>query len=287
MKSWMMACVLGALALTSIGCVSQPDYDRLMTAYKQEKEQVVDLQGQVDELRARVKALQEANRPGDQDLLKKLQDALKQKEDLETKVAQMEQQLRALGAETVVLPGSVDQALKDLAAANPELLTYDPKRGMVKFSADLTFDLGSDIVKPAAVRVLDKFAQVMKLPDAAKYEALIVGHTDNVRIAKPSTRAKYPTNWHLSVYRAIAVKDVLAKAGVPQSRFCVAGYGQYRPIVPNGPHGAQANRRVEIYLVPSTASGVAQSEAGATAAPTPAAPPAAPPADNTPPEMFK
>jgi len=48
------------------------------------------------------------------------------------------------------------------------------------------------------------------------------------------------------------VKDVLQNAGVSPTRMSVAGYGEYRPIVPNGPGGAEANRRVEIFLVERT-----------------------------------
>ena len=29
----------------------------------------------------------------------------------------------------------------------------------------------------------------------------------------------------------------------------VAGYGEFRPVEPNGPRGSEANRRVEIFLV--------------------------------------
>ena len=81
------------------------------------------------------------------------------------------------------------------------------------------------------------------------YIARIVGHTDNVPIGRPETKAKHPTNWHLSVHRAIAVKDLLTRTGVDPSRMSVAGYGEHRPIAPNSAKGNDLNRRVEIYLV--------------------------------------
>ena len=55
---------------------------------------------------------------------------------------------------------------------------------------------------------------------------------------------------HLSVHRAISVRKALAGAGVEPARIQVAGYGEFRPIVPNGPKGAAENRRVDLILVP-------------------------------------
>ena len=57
---------------------------------------------------------------------------------------------------------------------------------------------------------------------------------------------------HLSAHRAISVRDALVGDGVSANRMQIAGYGEFRPIVPNGPNGAAANRRVEIYLTPLT-----------------------------------
>src|SRR5262249_1394324 len=64
------------------------------------------------------------------------------------------------------------------------------------------------------------------------------------------------TNWHLSAGRAIAVEGVLEKAGVQPVRMGVAGHSEYRPVVSNpAKGGAEANRRVEIYLVPNSYNG--------------------------------
>lgn len=284
MNRYLKLAVAALVSLTAIGCVSQADYDRLRTALLKEREQNADLQARLEQAAAEIKALREA-RSGDQDLQARLEAALADKEKLSKALAELEDRLRKLGAMEVMLPPALDAALRDLAAQYPDLLTYDPRKGMVKFAADLTFDLGSDVVKPHAKEALAKFASIMKLPEAARYEAMIVGHTDNVRIARPDTRAKHPTNWHLSVHRAIAVKDVLVQNAVPQDRIFVGGYGEFRPIVPNGPRGAEANRRVELYLVPSTASSVAAISAEPAAPPPAPAKPSAPPAE--PPAMFK
>ena len=287
MKTFLNLVLLTVVAFVMVGCVAQADYDRVKTALLTEKEQNADLRARLETANSEIKALREARTGGDSDLQAKLDAALADKEAMSQKLAELEKRLRDLGATDVVLPGPIDQALRDLAASNPDLLTYDPRKGMVKIASDLTFDLGSTDVKASAASVLAKIAGVINMPEAARYEALIVGHTDNVRIARPDTRAKHPTNWHLSVHRSISVKDVLTKSSVAESRMCVAGYGEFRPVVPNGARGAQANRRVEIYLVPSTANNIEVTPAPAAeavATPKPTAKPAAPAEA---PEMFK
>jgi len=74
-----------------------------------------------------------------------------------------------------------------------------------------------------------------------------------MRIGRPATRQKHPTNWHLSAHRAIAVEKVLAQAGMNEIRLAVMGMGEFRPIEPNKPNqeGNPRNRRVEIYIVPA------------------------------------
>jgi chemotaxis protein MotB len=159
---------------------------------------------------------------------------------------------------------------------------------MIRFKSDMTFALGSTDVKPQAREALGRLAQVLNQGAATKYEARIVGHTDNVRISRPGTKQQHPTNWHLSVHRAIAVKDVLEDGGVASPRLQVAGYGEYHPIVPNPARGgAERNRRVEIYLVPATYTGIGEdAPPEREAAPTPRnaepAPRAMEPADDFP-----
>ena len=77
---------------------------------------------------------------------------------------------------------------------------------------------------------------------------------------------------HLSAHRAISVRETLVSDGVGANRFMVAGYGEFRPVTENSTKGAQANRRVELYLKPSTETTptVTATETTATA-PTPVA----------------
>ena len=66
------------------------------------------------------------------------------------------------------------------------------------------------------------------------------------------SRQAHPTNLHLSVHRAIAVRNALVKSGVDATQVRVAGDGEFHPLVTNATGGTAENRRVEIYLVPAT-----------------------------------
>ncbi len=148
------------------------------------------------------------------------------------------------------LPQELDDMLAAFAAANSELLSYDASKGRVSLQSDVTFALGSDVVKSQTKPVLAALAQICSAEQAQDCRVLVVGHTDDVPIVYHETKAKHPTNWHLSVHRAIAVKDVLKKH-MPEDRLAVMGFGQFKPIAENAPNkqGNPLNRRVEIFIV--------------------------------------
>lgn len=183
-------------------------------------------------------------------------DALQQKiaaleEDLVKKkalIASMQQQLLYGGMQ---LPVELSTMLEDFAK-DSEMVTYDSSRGIVKFKSDLLFEKGSDRVAPSAASAVKSLCGILNSEQGKKFDIIIAGHTDDMRIGKPQTRAKHPTNWHLSAHRAISVLNVMAKSNVASGRMSVRGFGQYRPIAPNRPNkkGNPQNRRVEIYIVP-------------------------------------
>lgn len=250
---WMVLCVL---AIAMLGCVSQRRADELETLYRRSQEQVIDLRAQLEEAQARIKALQSTPAAMDPEMLAKLEAAMAERDALAKALAQAEDSLRNAGRASIALPEDLNQALIDLAQSNPNLIEYDAQRGMLRFRSDLTFPSGSTEVTGDARNSLGKLADILKSSSASNYETRVVGHTDNVPVSKPATKAKHPDNWYLSVHRSIAVMEILRSAGVPPVRLSVVGQGEYRPVVnTTGKTGAEANRRVEIYLVPNTYSG--------------------------------
>jgi chemotaxis protein MotB len=158
--------------------------------------------------------------------------------------------------EGFVLPMQVNKALQAFAQANPGLLEFDPKRGMIKIKSDLTFKLGSTTPRAEAVAALSKLVTIINDPVVANHHVYIAGHTDNVPVSRPETKRRHPDNWYLSVHRAVAVKKVMQKAGLAPARIAAMGFGEYHPVAPNKTSSAgkklgnQLNRRVEIWIVP-------------------------------------
>lgn len=174
------------------------------------------------------------------------------------------------------LPAELDTALRDFASQYPDSVYYDPQRGIVKWTSDLVFALGSDIVKNSARDSLKGFAKILTSPAASGFDALIVGHTDNKPISRAATRQKHPSNWYLSVHRAISVSNILQEYGVAPTRVGVMGFGEFHPIASNDTEeGRSQNRRVEVYIVPANTFGgvvVPRTGEAQTGIVTPAAP---------------
>ena len=135
------------------------------------------------------------------------------------------------------------------------MVTYDAEKGIVKFSSDLLFNKGSDEVTSSAASAVKSLCGILNSPEAQDFDIVIAGHTDDIPIQKPDTLKLHPTNWHLSVHRAISVEKIMEASNVNPNRMSVRGFGEYRPVVPNAPNkgGAEENRRVEIYIVPKGA----------------------------------
>jgi len=200
-------------------------YERLLAAERNKNRELqgelANLQAVLDELRARYNAL--ADRQG-----------------------------APIEVPTIALPDALDQQLQALVAKYPELFEYDASKGVLRFKSDMTFAKGSDDVTPRAKEALGQFARIMADPVAAPYHVYIAGHTDDMRIANPATKERHPTNWYLSVHRAVAVQEELVKHGVADKRIGAMGFGEWHPIAPNaaGNRGNEKNRRVELWIIP-------------------------------------
>lgn len=273
-----VVCAVLLAAMTTGGCVPKKQYDEAMQANRRirgmldkslaaQRELRADNQKLTDDLAAKERLL--AAKDEKLGLLQSAHDELKKNFDTLDKAYQA---LKDRPTKVVFggLPKEVDKALREFAKEHPQLVEYLPKYGMVKFKADLTFALGSDEVQPGAVEALGAFAKVVNSPEAAKFHIYVAGHTDDVPIRKPATRRRHPNNWYLSVHRAVAVQEVLDKAGVSPERLGAMGFGEYHPIAPNRPgkKGNVANRRVEIWIVSADRFLTITGGAGSAAEPT-------------------
>jgi chemotaxis protein MotB len=147
------------------------------------------------------------------------------------------------------LPPEVAKRLAALSERYPGL-DFDPALGLSKLDTDVLFDSGEAELKRGAEEVLDELVRVLKSPEGADLKVMVAGHTDNRRIAGRPTREKYPSNFHLSTARALAVADILRTGGLEESRLAVAGFGPHQPVAPNvSPEDRRKNRRVEIFVM--------------------------------------
>jgi chemotaxis protein MotB len=250
----LSAVVISACVLLAGGCNSGMDDLRIQNRIqaKRIEQLTADLQAKTLELDQVKKQLAAAGQEDsiEVDALKQqiaaLKDDIAKKEEL---ISSMQQRLLLGGA---ALPVELTTQLEDFAKQRPDLVTYDANRGVVKFKSDLLFELGSDKVAPSAVEAVKALCQILNTPEGKKFDIIVAGHTDDIPIATAETRAKHPTNWYLSVHRAIAVLMVMQNNNVAPTRLSARGFGEYRPIAENlpGKKGNPQNRRVEIYIVP-------------------------------------
>ena len=114
----------------------------------------------------------------------------------------------------------------------------------ISLTADIFFKPNAFEITPKGEEILDKVIMLLEvIPNQIKIE----GHTDNSPIRMPHI----PSNWELSVLRATAVLRYLeASNRIAVSRLSAAGYGEYRPLVPNDtPKHRKINRRANILVL--------------------------------------
>jgi outer membrane protein OmpA-like peptidoglycan-associated protein len=110
---------------------------------------------------------------------------------------------------------------------------------LVRFDADVLFDVDSAIVKGGNRATLDEVADV--LLEYPKTAVVVQGHTDST--------GSEQHNQELSEQRARAVGNHLIAQGVDERRLSNLGFGEGYPIASNDTTaGRQRNRRVEILL---------------------------------------
>jgi chemotaxis protein MotB len=188
---------------------------------------------EVDSLKAEIAAIEEA---------------IDQKNQL---IAALQGQLLRGGAS---LPVELNTMLQDFAEST-EMVSYDPSNGIVKFKSDLLFQKGSDLVAADAIAPLKSHCKILNSKQGSDFDIIIAGHTDDAPIKRAETRAKHPTNWHLSAHRAISVLNIMTANQMAPTRVSLRAFGEYRPVTPNAPNkkGNPKNRRVEVYIVPAGA----------------------------------
>jgi len=139
---------------------------------------------------------------------------------------------------------SLEYALRVFGPSIGVRVTYTRKGARLAFDDYLLFEFGKASIRPNGLPILGKLADVIQ---STPYRARVEGHTDNV----PIHTRQFPSNWELSIARAVNVVKYLAEVKkIDPSRLSAVGYGESRPVGPNNSRANRAkNRRVEIVLL--------------------------------------
>ena len=226
------AAIAVLVPMFATGCVQQDKYDNLLQVKRSLQEQLLTVTKDRNSMQSQLSNRNQQLTAAHEDLILlqekyeiiggELDQLSFNNQDLAMQVSEME-----IGP----LPADVQAALARLASQYPDQITFDAGTGMLRFDSDLTFNPGKDAVKEDGANSLAALAMILDTPSAEGFELVIMGHTDDVQ--PKYSRNAHPTNMHLSVHRAIAVRDVLVGSGITPDRVQVAGWGEYRPLIPN------------------------------------------------------
>jgi chemotaxis protein MotB len=145
-------------------------------------------------------------------------------------------------------PGAYEKAVQEIRerARRPELAGLEIEEretGLAIRASDvLVFARGSADIKDDFLPILDLVAETIRLRPG---KVSVVGHTCDLPI---STDA-FPSNWELSIVRAVSVTHCLEERGVNPEWLYAYGFADQLALVPNvGEETRRRNRRVEIFI---------------------------------------
>ncbi len=123
-------------------------------------------------------------------------------------------------------------------------LTNSETATVISLAEAGSFPVGKADLTSAAERVIGKLADLLR---SRAVSIRVEGHTDD----RPIRTSKYESNWELSTARASRVVVFLVEqGGFSPGRLSAAGYGEFRPKVPNLTDQDRArNRRVDIVVI--------------------------------------
>lgn len=265
----LLAC---ALAAPATGCVkkseyealearSKADHDTLSAQLAQEKERGASLEAALAQEQANSKALGEQIEQLKTELAaaqeryvaqqQQLTEMVKNSTSMKASIQEMQEALNVLREQKRQTEARVAEykkllnSFKSLIDAGKLKVKVARGRMIVELPSDVLFGSGSiDLSEAGKTSISEVGAIFVTIKDR---EFQIEGHTDN----QPIKTARFPSNWELAAGRAIAVSQILIKAGLPPERVSAASFGEFRPVAANDkPESRAQNRRIEIVLVP-------------------------------------
>ena len=125
-------------------------------------------------------------------------------------------------------------------------VTFDGEFLLLTLADDIQFATGLVDITPQMRERAEVIAHMLAnvYEEDNPFEVVVAGHTDNVPISTP----RYPSNWHVSMDRAVNFMEVLIfESGLDPGYFHSRGCGEFRPLATNEtPEGRAINRRIEV-----------------------------------------
>lgn len=232
----------------------------LESVVARQKNERADLISQIDDLQKKLDAQSEMQ----------TKIANSEMEKLQSELAATRADAAAAHAEYVIMSDKLNKALADKVAELNEMTQYQSEfyRAIKDAVGDRTimrpdgdrFIISSDILFPSGKYTLsaDGKKQLRAIAGAirdfetkinpnVKWIIRVDGHTDNKPVVAGTHG--YRNNLQLSMLRASAVVDELAKNGVSRRRLVPSGFGDLHPIeLGDAPAALQKNRRIELQL---------------------------------------
>ena len=232
----------------------------LESVVARQKNERADLISQIDDLQKKLDAQSEMQ----------TKIANSEMEKLQSELAATRADAAAAHAEYVIMSDKLNKALADKIAELNEMTQYQSEfyRAIKDAVGDRTimrpdgdrFIISSDILFPSGKYTLsaDGKKQLKAIAGAirdfetkinpnVKWIIRVDGHTDNKPVVAGTHG--YRNNLQLSMLRASAVVDELAKNGVSRRRLVPSGFGDLHPIeLGDTPAALQKNRRIELQL---------------------------------------
>ena len=118
------------------------------------------------------------------------------------------------------------------------------------FQSEVLFASGSAMIQDNGKTQLNQFARTVveiakQIPNDIEWVLRVDGHTDDI----PINNKQFPSNWELSIARALSVVKYLRTQGIPPNKLVAAGFGEHQPLDPNRTLSARnRNRRIELKL---------------------------------------
>jgi len=189
------------------------------------------------------------------ELAQKVEKLEAEKTELAAAKEELSKDVQAKTGELAQLKGTFDglqDKMKEEIAKGDIRLSQSGGKLRVDLVDKILFDSGEAVISKRGEGVLSRLGGVLAAMDDKQIQ--VSGHTDSNPISD-KLASQFPTNWELSVSRAINVVRFLEeKANVPAKNLIASGYGQHHPIASNKTAAGRArNRRIEILLTPSLA----------------------------------